>query len=39
MVFRVGGRRTERIIEFKAIVIHGFLGKKGYPFVICFVLE
>jgi len=32
-----GGQR--RIIEFKATVIHVFLGKQGYPFIICFVLE
>lgn len=32
-----GGQR--RIIEFKAAVIHGFLGKQGYPFIICFVRE
>lgn len=38
-VFRVGGGGQRRVTAFKAIVIHGFLGKQGYPFIICFVLE
>lgn len=29
----------QRIIKFKATVIHGFLGQQGYPFIIYFVLE
>lgn len=39
MFLDLEGVGQRRITEFKATVIHGFLGKQGYPFIICFVLE
>lgn len=39
MFLELEGVGQRRIIEFKATVIHGFLGKQGYSFIICFVWE